>query len=307
MRVLFPAFALLVLLTAACSGGADNPPASPTPAPSADTAGRTPNEPARTGEPTPGPSRRTPTPGPSTPSPGAPLYIALGDSLSYGEGASDRFTTAFVPLVHGALPPGTGLLNLGHSGDDSFEITGHGHLDQAVTEIARRNSDTDPVNDVTLVTLEIGGNDLLDLFFGYVVPGKCPTIVESLQRPECVGILEDTLGNYGPNLEDILDRLQGADPDLNIVLMTLYNPFSGAFDSLDPFGELSLEGMPDTPFPEGLNDIIRQKAQEHGVRLAEVYPEFVGKGKEYIAQDIIHPNDTGYRVMADAVIAAMNE
>jgi len=65
--------------------------------------------------------------------------------------------------------------------------------------------------------------------------------------------------------------------------------------------------MPETPFPQGLNDIIRQKAVEHGVRLAEVYPEFVGKAREYVSRDIIHPNDTGYRVMADVVIAAMKE
>jgi len=305
MRVFFPAVALLALLAAACSGSSD-PEVSPTVVPTATATPLSPGGPAATAGPTAAPAR-TPTPGPSTPSPDAPLYIALGDSLSYGAGASDRFTTAFVPLVHGALPPGTGLLNLGHSGDDSFEISGHGHLAEAVAEITDRNGDSDPGNDVVLVTLEIGGNDLLDLFFDYVVPGKCPTIVESLQRPECVGILRTTLDNYGPNLDGILDQLQGADPDLSIVLMTLYNPFSGAFDSLSPFGDLSLEGMPETPFPQGLNDIIRQKAVEHGVRLAEVYPEFVGKAREYVSRDIIHPNDTGYRVMADVVIAAMKE
>jgi lysophospholipase L1-like esterase len=41
------------------------------------------------------------------------------------------------------------------------------------------------------------------------------------------------------------------------------------------------------------------------VKLADVYPLFVGKAQEYISQDIIHPNDTGYRVMADAVIAVL--
>jgi lysophospholipase L1-like esterase len=101
-----------------------------------------------------------------------------------------------------------------------------------------------------------------------------------------------------------MDRLQEADPDLDIVLMTLYNPFSEKIEGFDPFGILSLEGMPDTPFLEGVNDIIRAQADASGVRLADIYPLFVGKATEYISQDIIHPNDTGYRVMADAVIAA---
>lgn len=292
------------LLAAAC-GGSDDGAVRRTHSPT-DAAGEaSPANATSRRTPTAEPPRRTATPAPYAPSDSAPLYIALGDSLSYGVGASDRFTTAFVPLVHEALPEGTGLLNLGHSGDDSFEISQHGHLDQAVGEIARRNNDSDPGNDVVLVTLEIGGNDLLDIFFDYVVPGTCPNVTESLQRPQCVAQLEEALGNFGPNLRGILDRLLDADPNLNLVLMTLYNPFSGAFEPLDPLGELSLEGMPDTPFPEGLNDIIRAEAEAKGVTLADVYPLFLGKGKEYIAQDIIHPNDTGYRVMADAVIASL--
>jgi lysophospholipase L1-like esterase len=305
MRLLFAAPALL-LLAVACGGGSDDP--SPTQSPAvldatprpsatpAPTARRTPTPP-----PTPTPRAATPPP----PSADAPLYIALGDSLSYGEAASDRLTTAFVPLVHASLPAGTGLLNLGHSGDDSDEIVRHGHLDQAISEIVSRNSDSNPGNNVVLVTLEIGGNDLLDLFFDYVVPGTCPTIAESLKRPECVGILSATLENYEPNLQEIVDRLLGAHPDLNLVLMTLYNPFSGKVEVLDSFGEISLEGLPDTPFPEGVNDIARTQAQASGIKLADVYQVFDGKATEYVSQDLIHPNDTGYRVMADVVIAVL--
>jgi len=308
MRALIGAIALA--LFAACGGGSDDA-ATPSPSPSPTVIARATNTPQQTPSPAPAsnlPVHATAVPTSTPPGPpaeDAPLYIALGDSLSYGAGASDRYGTAFVPLVHATLPAGTGLLNLGHSGDTSGELIRHGHLDVALNEISRRNGDVNPGNDVVLVTLEIGGNDLLDLFFDYVVPGICPTLVESLQKEECVGILRDALDGFGPNLNQIMDRLQAADPELNIVLMTLYNPFSGAFSALDPFGELSLEGMPDTPFPEGVNDIIRAQAQTSGVTLVEIYPLFVGKGKEYIAQDIIHPNDTGYRVMAAAVVAAV--
>lgn len=306
MRLILPVLAL-VLFGAACGGGSDNPtptPSSATPVNQIADGPLVTAAPTPTAEATPSPTPTSRPPTPRPPSPDAPLYIALGDSLSYGVSASDRFTTAFVPLVHASLPAGTGLLNLGHSGDDSEEIQRHGHLDQAISEIINRNGDLDPGNDVALVTLEIGGNDLLDLFFDYVVPGKCPTLVESLQRQECIDILTTTLADFGPNLKLIMDRLQEADPDLDIVLMTLYNPFSEKIEAFDPFGVLSLEGLPDTPFLEGVNDIIRAQADASGVRLADIYPLFVGKATEYISQDIIHPNDTGYRVMADAVIAA---
>src|SRR5207245_10827430 len=149
------------------------------------------------------------------------------------------------------------------------------------------------------------GNDLLDIFFNFVLPGRCPSVAEGLQKPECVQQLRNALDNYEPNLDKILNTLQQADPQLNIFLMTLYNPFSGASPVLDELGELSLEGRPDTPFPEGLQDIIRRQAQAHGVHLVEVYPLFEGKAHESGAGDTIHPNDTGYRVIADAVIAEM--
>ena len=238
----------------------------------------------------------------------APLYLALGDSLSAGVGATGfSAENAFVGLVHDELGPEFALLNLGIAGHDSQELIDEGPLDRAVAEIAERNHDDDQANDVEIVTLEIGGNDLLDLLFDLVLPGRCPSVEEGLQRPECVEAFRETLDAYEPNLDLTLDRLREADPDLNIFLMTLYNPFSGASPVLDELGELTLEGDPNTPFPEGLQDIIRRQAEENDVHLVEVYPLFEGKAKEYIAGDTIHPNDTGYRVMADAVLAALRE
>ena len=71
------------------------------------------------------------------------VYIALGDSLSAGVGASDRAATAFVPLVHQSLGEGFQLLNLGVSGHTSKDLIEE-QLDQAVTEIKQRNGDDDP-------------------------------------------------------------------------------------------------------------------------------------------------------------------
>ena len=117
--------------------------------------------------------------------------------------------------------------------------------------------------------------------------------------------MRETLDTFGPNLDEILTRLREADPDVPIFLLTLYNPFSGGNGMLDELVELALEGRPDTPFPEGLHDIVREQAEAHDTHLVEVGPQFEGKAREYIALDLIHPNDAGYRVMADAVLAEM--
>jgi lysophospholipase L1-like esterase len=233
------------------------------------------------------------------------VYVALGDSLSAGVGASRADATAFVPLVHDELPAGTSLLNLGHSGDTSAQLIDHGHLDKAVLTIESRNEDATSANDVSLVTLEIGGNDLLGIYFSLVLTGVCPDLETSLATPRCVDTLQSVLDGFEPNLEETLDALYDADPGLRVVVLTLYDPFSGLLDTYSELAALSLEGMPGTPFESGLNDIIRAQAEAHGADVAEVYPLFEGRAPELISGDFIHPNDAGYAVMADAVREAL--
>jgi lysophospholipase L1-like esterase len=235
------------------------------------------------------------------------LYLALGDSLSAGVGASVYAEKGFVPLIHDALGPEFALLNLGIAGDTSTQMLEEGTLARAVTEIEQRNHDDNDGNNVEFVTLEIGGNDLLDIFFDYVMTGRCPNVEQGLERPECVAQLRNALDRYEPNLDLILDSLHEADPDLVIFLMTLYNPWSGGDPALDELAELALEGDPATPFPEGLHDIIRRQAEANDVNLVEVYPHFEGKALEYIAGDKIHPNDPGYQAMADIVLERVRE
>jgi lysophospholipase L1-like esterase len=232
------------------------------------------------------------------------LYIALGDSLSEGVGASNR-SKAFVPLVHAGLGEAFELQNLGHSGDTSGDLVNHDHLAQAIREVEQRNRDDDTGNDVKLVTLEIGGNDLLELTRSPLLAVICLVLEEALTRSACVNALEDTLDRFEVNLTTALDRLQDADPELTIVVMTLYNPFSGGIEAADELAEVALEGQVETPVPEGLNDIIRSEVEDRGLILVEWYPLFVGKAGEYIADDVIHPNDAGHGVMADAVLEAV--
>lgn len=322
MRIVPLLLLILLALGAACGGsGDDSASSSPTRKPSA-TSTRGPRTP--TAAPTPivsgGPTAsvtprstnqpvfvtptRAPTPTP-TPNPNARLYIALGDSLSYGHGASDRSTTAWVPLVKSGLGGGWGLLNLGVPGYTSGDLLSRGQMDAAVSQINARKNDGIAGNEAGAITLEIGGNDLLEIYEDLVLPGTCPSVPESLPKPECVDRLREALLEFTPNLQEAVDRLQGAAPGVPIFMATLYNPFSGGSINLDGIGALALEGQADTPFATGLNDAIRAVAQEKGAYLVEWYAPFLGKVNEYIAQDLIHPNDTGHAVMAQAVLAAM--
>jgi lysophospholipase L1-like esterase len=298
-RIIAGLLILLGVLAVTACGGDDND--SATPVPGASTAPAIGGDTSQTDAPAgTDPPRVTAA---ATPNPGARLYLALGDSLSAGIGASDPLETSWVPLVRDALGDWP-LLNLGVPGDTSEELLTEGSLDDGLAEIDRRANDSVEGNEVGAITLEIGGNDLLDIYFDLVIPGDCPSVEESLDIPECVQALEDALAEYRVNLAETLSRLNAA-TDTPIFLMTLYNPFSGGASTLDEFGVLSLEGQDGTPFPIGLNDVIREQGATAGVVLVEWYELFLQKQSEYISQDLIHPNDTGHAVMADAVVAAM--
>jgi lysophospholipase L1-like esterase len=249
--------------------------------------------------------QRLASPAPSLP----PVYIALGDSLAAGAGASDPSSRAYVPLFHEYLGEALGiadlaLMNLGHGGDTSTDLIEHGHLAKAVDEIRARNFDESPDNDVQVVTLDIGGNDLLGLFEGLVMPGTCPDAETSIAKAECLNALQDALDGLSENFDQALDELEQADPGLPVLTADLYNPFSGSGLPFEELAELALEGREGSPFEEGLNDVIRSIADEHGVAVADWYGPFQGKSAEFMAPDRIHANDAGYSVMADALIAA---
>jgi lysophospholipase L1-like esterase len=239
----------------------------------------------------------------------APIYIALGDSLAVGDGASDPSSTAYVPQFHQYLRqtlgiPDLALMNLGHGGDTSADLIEHGHLAQAVSEIRARDFDESPDDDVQVVTLDIGGNDVLGLFFTLALSGTCPDLQTSLAKPECVGGLQDALDGFRENFDQALDELVQADPHLTILTADLYNPFSGSGLAFEDVAEWALEGREGSPVEEGLNDIIRSVAGEHGVPVADWYGPFEGKSGEFIAADQIHANDAGYAAMTDALVVA---
>jgi lysophospholipase L1-like esterase len=320
LPALLVAAVALALLIAACGGGGSDSTALTSNVTTA-TRSPTPTAPAPSASPTPTPTLVPVTSGPTseptfphiTPSPeptpinplgDQKLYLALGDSLSAGNGASDRSRTSFVALITQALGDGYEVLNLGVPGHTSDDLINK-QLSRAVSEIQARQTDGIPGNETAAITLEIGGNDLLNLYTSLVLPGTCPSVPESLQRPQCVDGLRNALDHYRPNLEQILDALKAADPNVPIFLETLYNPFSGGASNLDQIGALALEGQAGTVFPDGLNDIIRQVGQEKGVTVVDWYPIFVGKSSQYISQDLIHPNNTGYQLMAQAILDAM--
>lgn len=223
-----------------------------------------------------------------------PKYIAIGDSLSFGLGASEPNKTGFVALVHDALEEsdrfassGIGLVNLSVPGATSPDLlqTG-GQLQLALNEISR--SALPPVVSVT-----IGGNDLLDL-----ADADSPCLNE-IQTEPCLDEVGNTLADLQTNLRAILESLRDASPDAILVVVDLYNPFSGTGDIRELIADAGVQRI---------NGVIAATASDPDLRarLATVFLPFQGRGNQWIASDGIHPNDNGHAVIAETVLAALD-
>lgn len=240
--------------------------------------------------------------------PGA--YLALGDSLAVGVGSSNPGAGSYVARFFEMLQrqPGSGigrLVNLAVSGETSDSLINGGQLERGLRTIA----EIGPA--LRLVTIDIGGNDLLWL----AVSEPCAS---SPNSDACRRAVISTLDRFEANYRAVLSRLleavtRSASPQTRLMAVTYYNPFSGTGDVLEPAGDDALLGVDrvlDCPAAgvesekRGMNDAIACAARDLGIEVADVYGSFVGRGRELtlIGQGDIHPNDAGYAEMANALM-----
>ncbi len=228
-----------------------------------------------------------------------PEYLALGDSLGVGVGASDPATNGYVPVFRDFLESEDGLdtdlflNNLSIGGATSTSLISQ-QLSAAVAELEDRNGDKKSKNDVEVVTVAIGGNDVFALLFvcagGFTTP--------------CITAVTSTFATFSTNFDLILDELRtAAGPDTTIIVMTYYNSLVNPgcpFNALAPLGDIVLEGG--GPLPAGLNDLIRGIAVAHDAEVADLVPGGVFPallGPSHVQPDCLHANDDGYEIIAD--------
>jgi lysophospholipase L1-like esterase len=186
---------------------------------------------------------------PVSPSPtasdGGALYVALGDSLAagYQPGGTELRDTAYPALMAGRLAadgPELTVENLGCSGETTTSLLEGGTCEFAEgSQLAQAESLLEARRgDVALVTIDIGGNDLLRCVRGgaeidttcvaegvETVEKNLPTILERLRRAAGSEVPVLVLGYYNPWLAArALDQpVQGLDE-----AATAYTALSGA-------------------------------------------------------------------------------
>jgi lysophospholipase L1-like esterase len=231
-------------------------------------------------------------------------YIALGDSMSIDlypalDVGEIDVAVALERAVHaGAVAP-LGAASLLYRNDDARWPEEQGSdLVSRYPGIAFQNLATDgatigdvfgeqlpqldPSDEATLVTLTVGGNDLLSAF---------------ANRPR-TSLLEAIARDVAEAYEFLLEAVRRARPNALILLSTIYDPSDrlGRIPGvLEDAGKLPLGVL------DGMNDQIRRLAAgTPNTVLADVYAHFLGHGASVSEQDrwywrrsLIEPNAVG--------------
>ncbi|MCH8870826.1 MAG: SGNH/GDSL hydrolase family protein [Chloroflexi bacterium] len=226
--------------------------------------------------------------------PGPDLYLALGDSLAANVGVNQP-QDGYVSRFHAHLEQQTGrdlgLLNLGISGESSISIM-TGQFQQAMEEIRRRRDDGDPDTRVSILTIDLGANDLLT-HLGSTECHLAPI------GSACQARIDAGLQGFAANFPDIVGPLaKELDADAEFYIMTMYNPFD--FGLGIPFEDFSNDIV------ARLNAIIAENANNVGARLADPYALLGGNAAAWtnILRGDIHPNPDGYQALAFSLAQA---
>ena len=191
----------------------------------------------------------------------SPSYVALGDSITTGYGLAEG-ETAFPTTVMNNV--GATLTNLAADGETSASL-----LDKLTNESNEKYTDvTSAVQSADMITLTIGGNDLMDALYAYLAEkyneGKdesaqmtAEDIKALLANPSQNNIITlYSLINYLPdfqptnavtsfsgNLGNIISQIKAKNDDVLIVVATQYDPYErlNASDNpslSDPIGKI---------------------------------------------------------------------
>jgi hypothetical protein len=172
-------------------------------------------------------------------------------------------------------------------------------LPVAVPLLTARNHDKNPRNDVPVVTLTVGGNDV----FGPIVDA-C-VMADPPSPTGCSTAIGTAFMGFATNYTKILAQLrQAAGPDAELITMTYYNPLPycalGANPAAGPFGDFVLEQVVTMPgVAPGFNGLIETISAIYGAKVADTFGQ-LGEGDFVGGADCRHPNEAGHAKIATA-------
>ncbi|SOC15877.1 lysophospholipase L1-like esterase [Ureibacillus xyleni] len=204
-------------------------------------------------------------------------YLALGDSLTRGVGDEEQkngYTERLAEKIEEwTLNAEVVLDNRGKRGRRS---------DQLLSLIKKGHYNTELENS-ELITITIGGNDIMkivkkDLF--------------DLKREA----FDKELVEFESRYNEIIQEIRLRNPDVPIILIGLYNPFSVITEEITEFEAIISEW----------NGVIEELSEKHdNACFVDVEDLFDANANLVYHTDFFHPNGYGYTIMTERIMSIM--
>ncbi|TSI02595.1 GDSL-type esterase/lipase family protein [Lysinibacillus sp. BW-2-10] len=204
-------------------------------------------------------------------------YLALGDSLTRGVGDEEQ-KNGYTERLAEKIEQWTEISDVvldnrgkrGRRSDQLLALLEKGHYDKEL-----ENSE--------LITITIGGNDIMKIVKKDIL---------NLKREP----FDEELIEFEQRYDKIIQKIRVENPDVPIILIGLYNPFSVVTDEVSEFEAIISEW----------NNTIKTISERHqNACFVDVEDLFDQNANMVYHTDFFHPNGNGYTMMTERIISIM--
>ena len=202
-------------------------------------------------------------------------YVVLGDSIGWGSGVYNSEEACFGRIV--ADTNGYGYNNLARNGERSGNLLNR----------LQKKEVQKIVGEADIISISVGGNDFLKANLPLLL---LQGLFHQYKRFNSVG------AEYRANFAKIIETIRALNPDVTILMQTLYNP--GNVFVRSTYQQAT----------NRINGCIRDYLAAHpgAFEIVDVAAAF-GSNLTYIAADTIHPNAKGNVKIAQLTLEKLHE
>jgi lysophospholipase L1-like esterase len=205
--------------------------------------------------------------------------VMVGDSLTEGVG-DDSKKGGYLPYLKELLEKEKGI---NKAELINFGVRGH-RTDQLLGRLEKPNV-LKALGEADMVIITIGGNDMMKVVRENITNLK----IEDFEREK---------GIFNQNLMTILSDIRTLNSSTSIVLVGLYNPFSSSFPELNEIDQVIND------WNGSSQDVISQMDRAYFVEISDLFAENVN---ELLYSDYFHPNNKGYKLIAQEVYRTLDK
>ncbi|MEI2665603.1 SGNH/GDSL hydrolase family protein [Rossellomorea sp. LJF3] len=197
--------------------------------------------------------------------------VSIGDSLTQGVGDSTK-NGGYVPYLEKSLETLDGVK------DAQFHNYGvRGNRTDQLLKRLKKEDVKSSIKESDLVMITIGGNDVMKIFR------------ENLSHLK-LEVFQEEKRQYQLRLKEIIETIRSYNPDAGIVLVGLYNPFNTWFSDIDEVNQVIHN------WNEASIQVLAGYDKTLFVKIEDL---FIDAGDTLLYEDYFHPNDEGYKLIAD--------